>query len=59
MDRVGMISRDTIEKGELPEEVIYIAKISDVGDFFSLYLVFVLEKYSRPSIREFLESYDF
>jgi hypothetical protein len=59
MDRVWMISSYTIEKGELPEKIIYIAEIANIGDFFSLYLMGIFEKNARPSIREFLESDDF
>jgi hypothetical protein len=54
-----VISRESIEEGKLPEEIIDISKIANIGNLLSLYLIGIFEKNPRPSIREFLESDDF
>lgn len=59
MKFVWSISHKPIEKGKLSEKVIYISKISNIGDFLSMDFIFILEKYPRPAIRKLLKAYYF
>ena len=58
MQKIWIIPHKSVEKCDLPKEIIYIPKISDIGDLLSGDFLFFFEKNPRPTIRKLLESHD-
>ena len=53
------ITHESVEEGDLREEVIYITEVSDIANISLFDGLFFLQENPRPTIREFLKTYDF